>query len=225
MNEYPLFGGPNGLQCVATGVCTGKDQAKTPMPHCSWPATSPPSFRELVPSTFVPHSPFAPRHSAPASIPSPPPPHRSCHHLLASLIPIPPRQDAPVQLLGTDSNGCCCSAGAVGLGLKINEFAYGNPASALRYMECDAELRRSNVQQAPCIGTEVCQFEIVAMPRSSPPLIRPKALHFSRQQPRSLRAPQWSPPSKPPPAPAVSPPSQPLLGRIALARECAGRAR
>jgi hypothetical protein len=102
-----------------------------------------------------------------------------------------------VQLLGTDSNGCCCSAGAVGLGLKINEFAYGNPASALRYMECDAELRRSNVQQAPCIGTEVCQFEIVAMPRSRPPTGPPER---SSSEHRISRAPTAHPAARPKPS-------------------------
>ena len=121
MNEYPLFGGPDGLQCVVTGVCTGKNQV---------------TFKANIAELFNGNN-----------------------------IPAWRTQDAPVMLLGTDSYGCCCSAGSVGLGLKINEYSYDNPVSVLRYMECDSTLERNYVQPAPCITTEVCQFELISMPR------------------------------------------------------------
>ena len=72
-----------------------------------------------------------------------------------------------MQLLGTDSNGCCCSAGPVGLGLRINEYSYASQQSVQRYMECDLLLASPGPQSlSQCAGTEVCSFEIVSMPRS-----------------------------------------------------------
>ena len=81
-------------------------------------------------------------------------------------------QAQPVHLLGTDSHGCCCSAGSVGLGLVMNQDSW-NPLDTMRYAECDSQLYRcqqanENAQpickvEPPC-APEVCQFEIVETP-------------------------------------------------------------
>jgi hypothetical protein len=84
-------------------------------------------------------------------------------------------QGEPVHLLGTDSNGCCCSAGNIGLGLVMNQDSW-NPSDTMRYPECDSQLYRCqqpanaapNAQPlctvvTPC-SPEVCQFEIIETP-------------------------------------------------------------
>jgi len=81
-------------------------------------------------------------------------------------------QAGPLQLLGTDSKGCCCSPGNTGLGLPLTAIEWvGYPE---RYFECDSVLQK-------CLGAsgtdactpsstagicvpEVCQFELIETP-------------------------------------------------------------
>lgn len=75
-------------------------------------------------------------------------------------------QAEPVQMLGTDSHGCCCSAGENGLGLPMNQDKW-TLAYTRRYPECDSQLQ--NCDNSICnpvaqCSPEVCQFEIVESP-------------------------------------------------------------
>lgn len=55
-------------------------------------------------------------------------------------------QEQPLQLLGTDSYGCCCSSGLDGLGLEVNTYTYSD---VRRFPECDAQLQVSYLPPAP----------------------------------------------------------------------------
>ncbi len=69
-------------------------------------------------------------------------------------------QEQPVQLLGTDSYGCCCSAGSVGLGIPISRQTWATPDS-LRYFECDNQLQRcvnGECRVVPVCLPEVCRW-------------------------------------------------------------------
>jgi hypothetical protein len=49
-------------------------------------------------------------------------------------------QKQPIHLLGTDSHGCCCSAGLKGLGLGVSRYNWGI-ADVQRYKECDSTIQ------------------------------------------------------------------------------------
>jgi hypothetical protein len=77
-------------------------------------------------------------------------------------------QAEPLQLLGTDSYGCCCSAGETGLGPRLDKWTTDD---TYRYAECDLSLRYCSATQT-CSTTvtrctpEVCQFEIMDSPKN-----------------------------------------------------------
>ena len=75
-------------------------------------------------------------------------------------------QAQPLAMLGTDSHGCCCSAGQSGLGLLMNQYEW-TLQDTRRFPECDQELQicQNGICQrvAPCVP-EVCQFEVIETP-------------------------------------------------------------
>jgi hypothetical protein len=73
-------------------------------------------------------------------------------------------QEQAVQLLGTDSYGCCCSAGSVGLGIAISRQTWAT-SDSLRYFECDNQLQRcvnGECRVVPVCLPEVCSRVVCA---------------------------------------------------------------
>ncbi|EKX44480.1 hypothetical protein GUITHDRAFT_139720 [Guillardia theta CCMP2712] len=66
-------------------------------------------------------------------------------------------QQDPLQLLGTDSLGCCCSSGTKGLGLDVGYYQW-TPATIQHYRECS-----TSVSPEPCVP-EACEFEVIGYP-------------------------------------------------------------
>ena len=72
-------------------------------------------------------------------------------------------QAEPVGLLGTDSHGCCCSAGQYGTGLMVNEYDW-TVRDMQRYQECDFLFKPDGSNIALNCVPEICQFEIIESP-------------------------------------------------------------